>query len=141
MQFYYGGQMPLRVLDEAEFWKQNEEEHTVVIKELVDNLEQKYVEKLDEWESVLGNTRQRIIRYMETINRSNVHVSQALYQDVLKLTSFCLQQSEAFIHFCRMITAESKPISTNQTAQVVMKHIIDESEYFIGVAQTVLYQK
>ena len=28
MQFYYGHQMPLRVLDEAEFWKHQEEEHT-----------------------------------------------------------------------------------------------------------------
>lgn len=35
MQFYYGNQMPLRVLDECEFWKHQEEEHTVVIRELV----------------------------------------------------------------------------------------------------------
>ena len=34
---------------------------------------------------------------------------------------------------------ESYPIQTNQTAIVVMKHIIDESEYFIGIAQTILY--
>jgi hypothetical protein len=34
MQFYYGQQMPLRILDEAEFWKHQEEEHTVVIREL-----------------------------------------------------------------------------------------------------------
>lgn len=33
MQFYYGQQMPLRILDEAEFWKNQEEEHTVVIRE------------------------------------------------------------------------------------------------------------
>jgi len=48
MQFYYGNQMPLRVLDEAEFWKHQEEEHTVVIRELVKDLEQKYVEALKE---------------------------------------------------------------------------------------------
>jgi len=35
MQFYYGHQMPLRILDEAEFWKRQEEEHTIVIRELV----------------------------------------------------------------------------------------------------------
>lgn len=46
MQYYYGNQMPLRVLDEAEFWKHQEEEHTIVIRELVRNLEQKYVEAL-----------------------------------------------------------------------------------------------
>ena len=48
MQFYYGGQMPLRILDEAEFWKHQEQEHTVVIRELVDNLEEEYVNALME---------------------------------------------------------------------------------------------
>lgn len=41
MQFYYGQHMPLRILDEAEFWKHQEEEHTVVIRELVTGLEKK----------------------------------------------------------------------------------------------------
>lgn len=38
MQFYYGNQMPLRVLDECEFWK-HQEEHTVANRKLVKNLE------------------------------------------------------------------------------------------------------
>lgn len=46
MQFYYGQQMPLRILDEAEFWKHQEEEHTVVISELVPDLEQPFVDAL-----------------------------------------------------------------------------------------------
>jgi hypothetical protein len=46
MQFYYGQQMPLRILDEAEFWKHQEEEHTVVIRELVAGLESSYIEAL-----------------------------------------------------------------------------------------------
>jgi Domain of unknown function (DUF2935) len=55
-QFYYGGQMPLRILDEAEFWNHQEEEHTVVIRELVTNLEEEYVDALHEWEKALGDT-------------------------------------------------------------------------------------
>ncbi|WP_227939283.1 DUF2935 domain-containing protein [Alkalihalobacillus deserti] len=141
MQYYYGNQMPLRVLDEAEFWKHQEEEHTVVIRELVGNLEQKYVKALMEWEKEFAKAHHRVIRYIETVNRSKGQVSQALYQDIMQLISFCLQQSEQFINFCRTIMEESEPISANPTAKVVLNHIIVESEYFIGVAQTILYQQ
>lgn len=75
------------------------------------------------------------------MNRSNGQVSQALYQDILQLTQFCLQQSEQFIRFCRTLMEASEPISNNPTAKVVLNHIIVESEYFIGVAQTILYQQ
>jgi hypothetical protein len=141
VQYYYGNQMPLRVLDEAEFWKHQEEEHTVVIRELVGNLEQKYVEALKEWEKEFAKAHQRVIRYIETVNRSQGQVSQALYQDIMQLISFCLHQSEQFINFCRTLMEKSEPISTNPTAKVVLNHIIVESEYFIGVAQTILYQQ
>lgn len=141
MQYYYGSQMPLRVLDEAEFWKHQEEEHTVVIRELVRNLEQKYVEALKEWEKAFAQTHQQVIRYIETVNRSQGQVSRALYQDIMELISFCLNQSQQFINFCHTLMEESKPISTNPTAKVVLNHIIVESEYFIGVAQTILYQQ
>ncbi|MFB9974620.1 DUF2935 domain-containing protein [Allobacillus sp. SKP2-8] len=141
MQYYYGNQMPLRVLDEAEFWKHQEEEHTVVIRELVGNLEQQYVNALKEWELEFKNTHHRVIRFIETVNRSNGQVSQALYHDTMQLLSFCLQQSQQFINFCHTIMEESQPISTNPTAKVVLNHIIVESEYFIGVAQTILYQQ
>ena len=53
MQFYYGSQMPLRVLDECEFWKLQEAEHTVVIRQAVPNLEERYVNDLKQWEVTL----------------------------------------------------------------------------------------
>uniref|UniRef100_C5D569 DUF2935 domain-containing protein n=1 Tax=Geobacillus sp. (strain WCH70) TaxID=471223 RepID=C5D569_GEOSW len=64
MQFYYGQQMPLRILDEAEFWKHQEEEHTVVIRELVTNLETAYVEALKKWEEALSATHQQVVRFI-----------------------------------------------------------------------------
>ncbi|MFX3623523.1 MAG: DUF2935 domain-containing protein [Ectobacillus sp.] len=140
MQYYYGNQMPLRVLDEAEFWKHQEAEHTVVIRELVKNLEQTYVQNLQQWERDFTAAHQQVVRYIETVTRS-YDVTQALYQDILKLVSFCLQQSQRFTEFCRTLMEQSEPIRTNPTAKVVVKHIIVESEYFIGVAQTILYQR
>src|SRR5437868_2890691 len=100
MQFYYGQQMPLRILDEAEFWKHQEEEHTVVIRELVSGLEPEFVQALKQWEEALAGTHQQVVRYIETVIRSGYQVSDQLYQQVMQLVSFCLQQSNSFIQLC-----------------------------------------
>ncbi|WLR51159.1 DUF2935 domain-containing protein [Bacillus tianshenii] len=139
MQYYYGPQMPLRILDEAEFWKHQEEEHTVVIRELVSGLEQKYVDALKEWEKELSKTHQQVVRYIESVIRSGYYVPYQLYQQVLQLVSFCLEQSLQFIKLCQQIKDESEAVSKNPTAKVVLDHIIRESEYFVGIAQALLY--
>ena len=87
--------MPLRVLDEAEFWKHQEEEHTVVIRELVTDLEEKYVDLLKEWEQALSDTHQQVERYIQTVIRSGNVVTPPLYEDVLEMVSFCLEQSNS----------------------------------------------
>lgn len=139
MQFYYGNQMPLRILDEAEFWKHQEEEHTVVIRELVKGLEPEFVDALKKWEAALAETHQQVVRYIETVIRSGAQVTPELYQHVHQLVSFCLQQSNQFIKLCEQIKNESAAVSSNPTAKVVLVHIIRESEYFTGIAQALLY--
>jgi hypothetical protein len=141
MQFYYGEQMPLRILDEAEFWKHQEEEHTVVIRELVAGLEEPFVEALKKWEEVLSATHQQVVRYIESLIRSAYYIPAQLYQQVLQLISYCLQQSLDFIKLCQQIKTESAAVSKNPTAKVVLNHIIRESEYFVGIAQALLYRK
>lgn len=140
MQYYYGSQMPLRVLDECEFWKLQESEHTVVIREAVQNLEQKYVDELKKWETALTRTHQRVIRFIETAVRSDGTFLHSLYQDLMQLVAYCLDESQQFIHFLNKLKQKSEPIKTNFVALTIMDHIIRESEYFIGVAQTILYQ-
>lgn len=141
MQFYYGQQMPLRILDEAEFWKHQEEEHTVVIRELVARLEQPFVEALQKWEEMLSATHQQIVRYIESVVRAGTYLSNELYQQVLHLVSYCLQQSLDFIKLCQQLKSESAAVNQNPTAKVVLNHIIRESEYFVGIAQLLLYGK
>ncbi|KAB7706202.1 DUF2935 domain-containing protein [Bacillus aerolatus] len=138
MQFYYGPQMPLRILDEAEFWKHQEEEHTVVIRELLPNLEQKYVDALKKWENSLAETHQKIVQFIESISRSGNYIPAALHQEVLKLTEFCFKQSMDFIELCRQIKEQSKAVQDNPIAIAVLNHIIRESEYFIGIARALL---
>ncbi|MBA2876658.1 DUF2935 domain-containing protein [Thermaerobacillus caldiproteolyticus] len=141
MQFYYGQQMPLRILDEAEFWKHQEEEHTVVIRELVAGLEEPYVETLKKWEEVLSATHQQVVRYIESVTRAGYYLPDQLCNQVLQLVSYCLQQSLEFIKLCQQLKNESAAVSKNPTAKVVLNHIIRESEYFVGIAQVLLYSK
>jgi type III secretion system FlhB-like substrate exporter len=138
MQYYYGNQMPLRILDEAEFWKHQEEEHTVVIREFVPNLEQNFVDALKQWETSLAQTHQQVIRYIESVVRIGTYVPNELYHQVLQLVSFCLQQSQAFIQLCEQIKTQSSAVSQNTTAKVVLNHISRESEYFSGIAQALI---
>lgn len=141
MQFYYGQQMPLRILDEAEFWKHQEEEHTVVIRELVSGLEHEFVDALKKWEAALGETHQQVVRYIESVIRSGYQISDQLYQHVLQLVAYCLDQSLSFIKLCEQIKTQSAAVSSNPTAKVVLNHIIRESEYFVGIAQALLYNQ
>jgi hypothetical protein len=46
VQFHYDEKMPLRILDEGDFWKLQESEHTIVLRELVPNLEEEFVQAL-----------------------------------------------------------------------------------------------
>ncbi|OKO88709.1 DUF2935 domain-containing protein [Geobacillus proteiniphilus] len=139
MQFYYGPHMPLRILDEIEFWKHQEEEHTVVIHELVSGLEAPYVEALKKWGEALSVTHQQAVRYIESVVRAGHYVPEQLHQQVLHFVSYCLQQSLQFIELCRKIKTNSTAVSRNPTAKVVLDHIIRESEYFVGIAQLLLY--
>lgn len=141
MQFYYGGQMPLRVLDEAAFWKMQESNHTAMMKIFMVDLEQEYVDSLKRWEDVLDTTHRHIQRFIESASRSDNQFPPQLYDQVLELISFCLQESIAFIQFCRQMKGNSDAIENNHTAQVMIDHIIDQSDYFIGTAQTILYER
>lgn len=139
MQFYYGEKTALRVLDEAEFWKLQESEHTVVIRELVPNLEPRFIEALKHWEQALSQTQALVRRYIETYIRSGQVLTPMFNQQVLELIQYCLRQSHHFIGLLNELGSESKALSSNPTAIAVLNHIRRESEYFIGVAQTILY--
>lgn len=92
MQFYYGPHMPLRILDEIEFWKHQEAEHTIVIRELASGLEAPYVEALKKWEEALSAAHQHAVRYIESVVRAGHYdVPEQLHQQVLHFVSHCLE--------------------------------------------------
>lgn len=138
MQFYYDDKMPLRILDEGEFWKHQEAEHTDVIQALTPNLEPQFVEMLQQWGQALSRTQADFVRYIEAVIRSGHYIPPAMVQQIMQLVHFALQQSEQFVHFLDRLGTESAAIKSNKTALVVLNHIRRESEYFIGIAQALL---
>lgn len=136
MQFFYGNQMPLRILDEIDFWKHQEAEHTVVIRELTPNLEKQYVDLLMQWEQVFSQTQAAAVRYIESVQRSGGYaLPPQFYAQVMQLTQRSLQESTAFVEFLNEMAQGSHALKSNPTAITVLNHIRRESEYFIGIAQ------
>lgn len=141
MQFYYDDKMPLRILDEGEFWKHQEAEHTQVIRALVPNLEQSFAEALSSWELAFSQTQGVFLRWIETVVRSGGRLAPGAYAQILQLVQFSLQQSQHFIGLLNQLISQSEPIKNNVTAITVINHIRRESEYFIGIGQALLYNR
>jgi hypothetical protein len=141
MQFYYDDKMPLRILDEGEFWKLQEAEHTDVIQALVPNLEPQFVQALKSWEQAFSRTQSKFVQYIETVVRSGQNLNPQFYPQVLQLVLFAKQESEQFISLLNVLGTESQSLRQNPTAIVVLNHIRRESEYFIGIAQALLYNQ
>lgn len=139
MQNYYGEMMPLRILDEIKFWKRQEAEHTVVIRQIVKDLEEEYVEALKKWEESFAEIEARSIRYIETVIRAGGNINSQVYQGIVLLIQHAYFQSKQFLKLLHQLISESKAVSNNSVAIVVINHIRRESEYFIGIAQTVVY--
>jgi len=138
MKHYYGDKMFLRALDEAEFWKRQESEHTVVIRNIVPGLEEEYVRQLQNWEQALSQTQATAERYMEAVIRSGSCISPQLQQQIMQFINFCICQSQEFIQFLNLISSRSAAIRDNPVVLVVIDHIRRESEYFIGIAIAVI---
>lgn len=138
MQYYYGDKTPLRVLDEIEFWKQQESEHTVVIRQIVNNLEREFVQQLREWELAFAQAQGNAVRYIEAVIRSKGAISPALCERIKQFAVFARNQSLGFVAFLDRLVAESQAVRNNEIAVVVINHIRRESEYLIGIITAAL---
>ncbi|KEO81902.1 DUF2935 domain-containing protein [Tumebacillus flagellatus] len=139
---HYGSKVPLRLLDEVEFWKRQENEHTVVIQTLAPDLEPKYKEALSKWGEAFAQVDGLATRYLEVIVRSGDRISEHNKQCVLHLLDVSLHQSQLFIHFLHVLKNSSNaPSMSNPVVRIVLDHIRRESEYFIGAVEGVLVKK
>lgn len=138
MLVVYGSLMPLRLLEEIRFWKMQEKEHTVVIRELIPNLEQPYVQLLEQWELVFAQTEAAANKWIEAVIRSNMTISPELWKHVEALLQRSTAQSTEFIKQLFGMLERSAAVRSVPTAPTVIQHIIRESEYFLGILQSIL---
>lgn len=141
MLMVYGALMPLRLLEEIRFWKMQEKEHTVVIRELAPKLEPPYVQALKEWEPIFANSEFTAGQLIEAIIRSPASVSPYVQQQIDVLSRTSVEQSNRFIEQLQYILTSSAAIQADPTAQVVIQHIIRESEYFLGVLHSFHHER
>ena len=140
MRFFYGDKNSLRLLDEMEFWKRQETEHTVVLRSIMPDLEKDFVRHLEIFEEKFTKTEGEAIRYIETVIRHGGQISPSLEDSILCLIDYAMKESECFLRLVDDILMSSKS-AKDPTARTVIKHIRRESEYFIGIAQTILYRE
>lgn len=138
MQFYYGERNVARALDEAEFWKHQEAEHTVVIRQIEPNLEHRFVMQLQQYELAFNQAKGLVVRYIETLVRSRGNISRSLQQQIMEFLEKAIEQSRQFILLLDQMLSESEAVQSNPVAPIVINHIRRESEYFIGITQAVL---
>ncbi|CAG7649748.1 Fe-Mn family superoxide dismutase [Paenibacillus allorhizosphaerae] len=131
----YGSLMPLRVLEEIRFWKMQEREHTIVIRELAPALEAPYVALLQQWEGTFGQTEAAAQQWIETVVRLQPPLSPYIDGRVRELLQVAVLESGEFIRQLFMLMEHSAPIKASPVIKTVVMHIIRESEYFLGVLQ------
>ena len=138
MRFFYGEKNILRALEEAEFWKHQESEHTDVIMEVVPDLEDEYVQRLEEYKEIFNSTRARIVQYMEGAVNCHNTLSPEMQQNIINIINLSIRQSQVFIDFLSMLLRDSQAVLNNPAAVAVLNHIRRESEYFIGIVTAFL---
>ena len=138
MRFFYGEKNILRALEEAQFWKHQESEHVDLIMEVVPDLEDEYVDKLEEYKEIFNSTEARIVQYMEAAVNCQYNLSPEMYQDIVNIINLAIRQSQVFVDFLGMLLRDSNAVKNNPAAVTVVNHIRRESEYFIGIVTAFL---
>ncbi|WP_068614275.1 Fe-Mn family superoxide dismutase [Paenibacillus tuaregi] len=137
MLYIYGPFLPVRILEEIRFWKQQEDEHTDVIKAIVPNLEQPYVQLLDEWAIVFKETEKAANDLLQHAIQVQANpVQPELLRQIERLLDISFQQSREWIRQLYLMLDQSAAVKTVPLAKTVILHIIRESEYFLGVLET-----
>ena len=138
MQFYYGAQNILRALDECEFWKHQEAEHAGLIPVVVPGLEAAYTQALEQFGTELALMQSEAVRYIESVTRAKGAVGQGLKSQMIDLVRRCAEQSESFVKLMGEMLQNSRAVRANQAAVSVIRHMVRESQYFIGIVQLIL---
>ncbi|WP_434748135.1 Fe-Mn family superoxide dismutase [Paenibacillus amylolyticus] len=132
----YGYLLPLRMLEEIRFWKEQEKEHTLLIRALVPELEPAYVKLLEEWEAAFANSERVANQLLKQLLPATQPPAPYMMRCIDQLVSTAQQQSREFIQQLYIKLEQSAAVRAVPFAQTIILHLICESEYFLGVLET-----
>ncbi|MBW4840365.1 MAG: DUF2935 domain-containing protein [Paenibacillaceae bacterium] len=136
MLFVYGPFLPVRILEEIRFWKQQEAEHTEVIQAIVPGLEANYVQLLEEWKPIFAATEgaaDKLLQY--ALTTPSATSSPEVIRQTERLLQASFKQSREFIRNLEVMLQHSAAVKSVPLAPVVLLHIIRESAYFLEVLE------
>lgn len=137
MNWYeYGKLLPLRILEEIRFWKEQEKEHTIIILALVPDLEPAYVKLLGEWQAAFASTGSAANRLLKQLLPGTHPPDPYILRAVEDLVNTASTQSREFIRQLYALIEQSAAILAARPAKTTILHFIRESEYFLGVLDT-----
>lgn len=132
----YGSMMPLRLLEEIVFWKTQEMEHTVVIRELIPHLEPPYVQLMQDWQNVFVRTLEHAQAAMRAaLSAPGYPLPPEWAAQLPSLVEVSVNQSWEFIRQLQLLQEQSPAVRSLPVAPIVLAHIRRESEYFISVIE------
>lgn len=134
MELCYGDKNHIRMLEEAAFWKRQETEHTVVIREITGGPEKEYADVLREYQRILSGTEAAVLQQIESLNRSCFSLDAGITAQIREMIEVTQRQSKTFVAFLDRMVKKSEAVRKNSTAPVVIAHIIRESGYYIAIA-------
>lgn len=132
----YGHLLPLRTLEEIRFWKEQEKEHTLIIRALVPDLEPSYVKLLEEWEAAFANSERVANQLIKQLLPATQPPAPYIMRSIDQLVQTAKHQSKEFIKQLYIMLEQSAAVRAVPIAQTFILHIIRESEYFLGVLET-----
>jgi Fe-Mn family superoxide dismutase len=134
MQSEYGVGMHTRLLEEIMYWKMQEQEHTVVIRSLVPELEPAYVQWLQQWEEVFSKTKDFAQHTKAVLESSPNRSLPADWEDFLpKLVEDSTNQSREFSRQLQLLPEYSAAVGLTRDASVALDYIRRQPEYFQSV--------
>ncbi|MCY7485605.1 DUF2935 domain-containing protein [Paenibacillus alvei] len=139
MQLIYGPLMPVRVLEESTYWKQQEKRNTEVIRAAVPQLEPEYVQLLAQWEQVLSQTEAAAKAQLRTALQRPDALQPEQLQQLQELLRASVYQSEQFVQHLEAIKHSSQAVQLTEHAPVVLDHIAERSQYFLQAIKPVFY--
>ncbi|OPA75552.1 superoxide dismutase [Paenibacillus selenitireducens] len=138
MLFVYGALMPLRVLEEILLWKTQEKDNIDLIQKSLPTLEPQYVAWLSQWEQVINKTIDYTPYYIHKLLQAQPPYPEELQHQVDFLLNTAISQSVEFMKQLRQIMESSPAIQRNPLIQIMLRRILQQSEYFILAMQPVV---